>query len=285
MRVHRYTTVQEFLAQAQEYLEQQEIINSLPLGLCQRIAGSAEQLPAQPLFAVLFNGNAIAAVALRTPPHQPIVVCNNNDHCQEEMEMLARAIIDAQPDVSGVAGRVPVARFCAEAMARYSKQSTAVGIQMHLYEAKQITPAQPCKGSARLATFADTDVLTEWTQEFLQETLQPPVVQQKMRAIVQNRIQNGEISVWENECMVSMAAKTRSTRNTASIASVYTPKKHRGHGYAAANVATFSQKLLSKGYNTCVLFTDAANPTSNAIYKRIGYRPVCDFAHYKLGFA
>jgi predicted GNAT family acetyltransferase len=27
-----------------------------------------------------------------------------------------------------------------------------------------------------------------------------------------------------------------------------------------------------------VLYTDLANPTSNAIYRALGYRPVCDWA-------
>jgi predicted GNAT family acetyltransferase len=29
-----------------------------------------------------------------------------------------------------------------------------------------------------------------------------------------------------------------------------------------------------------LLFTDLANPTSNGLYQRIGYRPVSDFATY-----
>jgi uncharacterized protein len=36
--------------------------------------------------------------------------------------------------------------------------------------------------------------------------------------------------------------------------------------------------LLDNRY--CCLYTDLANPTSNAIYYRIGYRPVCDAAEY-----
>lgn len=30
-----------------------------------------------------------------------------------------------------------------------------------------------------------------------------------------------------------------------------------------------------------LLFTDLANPTSNGLYQRIGYRPVTDFAVYE----
>jgi uncharacterized protein len=34
--------------------------------------------------------------------------------------------------------------------------------------------------------------------------------------------------------------------------------------------------LLEQGRRFCFLYTDLANPTSNAIYLRIGYEPVCD---------
>jgi hypothetical protein len=33
---------------------------------------------------------------------------------------------------------------------------------------------------------------------------------------------------------------------------------------------------LDRGKRFCFLYTDLANPTSNAIYMRLGYRPVCD---------
>jgi len=47
-------------------------------------------------------------------------------------------------------------------------------------------------------------------------------------------------------------------------------------------VAALSELLLGRGFEFCVLYTDLANPTSNAIYARIGYRPVRDFLMYEL---
>jgi predicted GNAT family acetyltransferase len=37
-----------------------------------------------------------------------------------------------------------------------------------------------------------------------------------------------------------------------------------------------SQAALDAGARDVVLFTDLANPTSNALYQRLGYRPVAD---------
>nr|MDJ0853128.1 GNAT family N-acetyltransferase [Myxococcota bacterium] len=47
-------------------------------------------------------------------------------------------------------------------------------------------------------------------------------------------------------------------------------------GYATAAVAALSDELLRSGCRTCCLTTDLADPTSNAIYTRIGYRPLQD---------
>ncbi|MEO2005035.1 MAG: GNAT family N-acetyltransferase [Candidatus Poribacteria bacterium] len=45
----------------------------------------------------------------------------------------------------------------------------------------------------------------------------------------------------------------------------------RGRGYASALVAKLSQHMLDSGFSFCVLYTDLANPRSNAIYEKIGY--------------
>jgi hypothetical protein len=66
-----------------------------------------------------------------------------------------------------------------------------------------------------------------------------------------------------------------------TVSAVYTPREQRQHGYASALVARLSQHLLDMGYEFVTLFTDLENPTSNAIYQKIGYHPVIDFRSYK----
>lgn len=48
-------------------------------------------------------------------------------------------------------------------------------------------------------------------------------------------------------------------------------------GLAASGSAP-ADTLLATGLDFCVLYADRANTTSNAIYQRIGYRPLCDVA-------
>lgn len=66
------------------------------------------------------------------------------------------------------------------------------------------------------------------------------------------------------------------------VGPVYTPPEHRGRGYAGAAVAEVSRRVLEAGLRVC-LFTDQANPTSNRIYQRLGYRPVAHMVSLEVG--
>ena len=102
-------------------------------------------------------------------------------------------------------------------------------------------------------------------------------------ATAERRIATGEIYLWEDTQPRAMAARARPTRGTVAVNAVYTPRGAREHGFATAAVLHLSRLLLAEGFRMCVLFTDLANPTSNSVYTRIGYAPVCDFSLYRFG--
>ena len=83
---------------------------------------------------------------------------------------------------------------------------------------------------------------------------------------------------------VCMAAHARPTANGMTVNAVFTPKEHRGKGYASALVARVSEVALMSGKKFCVLYTDLDNPTSNSIYQKVGYQPVCDSVNYRFDY-
>ncbi|MCL2573235.1 MAG: GNAT family N-acetyltransferase [Defluviitaleaceae bacterium] len=90
-------------------------------------------------------------------------------------------------------------------------------------------------------------------------------------------ITGGDLYILEVDGIaVSMAKITRQSQNVAGIGYVYTPPYLRGKGYASSVTAQISELCLDAGKKSCVLYTDLANPTSNSIYQRIGYVPICD---------
>lgn len=99
------------------------------------------------------------------------------------------------------------------------------------------------------------------------------------------RIAYGGVTLWETPDgrPVSMAGVTAKVADQIRVAPVYTPADLRARGYAGAVTAEVSRAARAAGAREVLLFTDLANPTSNALYRRIGYRPVADFAAYDFG--
>lgn len=93
----------------------------------------------------------------------------------------------------------------------------------------------------------------------------------------EDRAGQGTLMVWEDGGQpVSMAGMTQQVAGMSRVGPVYTPPALRGHGYAGAVTAAVSQAALDAGATEVLLFTDLANPVSNGLYQRLGYRPVED---------
>lgn len=149
-----------------------------------------------------------------------------------------------------------------------------------------IMPSQRPAGRMRLAEAADEDLLVEWGMRFNIECELPeadsPDPSGDERRRVQRVIERRARMIWEVDgTPVSMAGVTRVSRFGSTVAAVYTPDAQRGNGYASQLVAELSSHLMSQGAPRCMLFTDARNPVSNAIYQRIGYRHAVDFLALK----
>ena len=153
-----------------------------------------------------------------------------------------------------------------------------------LYELRSVAPPPPVAGEMRLADANDLDWVARWMFEFNREALpDEPLTLDEARKHVSNRIGEGTYYLWEDGTPVALAGHGRHTPHGCSIGPVYTPSEFRRRGYAAALTAALSQLLLDSGKQFTTLFTNLANPTSNSIYMKIGYRPVCDFDLYRFG--
>lgn len=91
------------------------------------------------------------------------------------------------------------------------------------------------------------------------------------------RTAHGGLTLWETDGVpVSMAGVSRRIAGTVRVSAVYTPPEQRGRGYAAAVTAEAGRPAREDGAAEVLLFADLANPTSNALYLRIGYEAVSD---------
>lgn len=162
------------------------------------------------------------------------------------------------------------------------KTGCELTLNMHsrVYELLEvIIPPQP-QGNMRLARPEEAEIDWQMLNAMQAEAVLSPVTDVGLER-VHRMIVESAIYVWEAEGQIaSMAMKIRPTETACTISGVYTWPDKRGKGYASALVAGLAQVILDEGKRMATLFTNLANPISNSIYQKIGFRPVCDYQQY-----
>jgi uncharacterized protein len=153
-----------------------------------------------------------------------------------------------------------------------------------VWELTTVNDVPAPQGTARPATLADRELLRSWIRAFAGEALPPErsVDDDRDDLDLDLRLSGRGCGylVWEDRAPVSVSGHREIPGVGSRIGPVYTPPEHRGRGYATRLVAEQSAARLAAGDPSCFLYTDMANPTSNAIYARIGYNKVCEAAEY-----
>ncbi|MCP4304155.1 MAG: GNAT family N-acetyltransferase [bacterium] len=233
------------------------------------------------LFVVDEDGESVAA-ALMTDPYSLILA----DAAAEAAltELVAGLISDSVP-VPGAIGNRPTVDVFVEAWHKAAGETVTLGMEQGIFSLERLVPARRVAGAAHPAGPADAELVFQWMNEFIDEALpDEPRDDASLRRSIDRRLAGdgpGGVWVWDVEGRVTaMTSHGSPTGSGIRIGGVYTPPAERGNGFASALVAAQSGWLLNLGYDFCFLFTDLANPTSNAIYERIGYRQVAEGASY-----
>ncbi len=196
-------------------------------------------------------------------------------------------VVDAvAEDLAALPMAVPGVNGPPAASLRFAERWTAGGNRrrwaMRVHRADAVISPVGVPGCFREATRADRDVLVAWCAGFAADTGGLDEVDPEA-AVDAWLAQPGSTWLWtDGGRPLSMARYGSPTPNSVRISAVYTPGDLRGRGYAGACVAALTKRLLlSEGWRFTTLFTDLANPISNRLYARLGYRPVCDMDHYR----
>ncbi|MBQ7101940.1 MAG: GNAT family N-acetyltransferase [Clostridia bacterium] len=88
--------------------------------------------------------------------------------------------------------------------------------------------------------------------------------------------------LWKDEIIVAMAMVAHETSKYARINTVVTDREHRGKGYAKMLICTLTSQLLDKG-KIPMLYADANNPSSNAVYRKAGYVYQGEITEFQFG--
>lgn len=280
--------VAEFLAAAGDFLRGERARNTVFLTVTETMRanpgqyrGAADASPAGlPLFGWWSRGNghraeaAVRGAFLHTPPF-PVLL---SAVPVEAAVSLAKDTLAGRP-MSGVNAYPETATAFGDAWREVTGGQVGVHTLTRLYRLAELSWPDPLPdGAPRLAAQGDAELLTDWFGAFNREASPGGAADKAgLSAAVAERLSYRGVTLWEADGEpVSLAGVTRQVAGMVRIGPVYTPPDRRGHGYGTAVTAAVSQRVLAAGAEEVLLYTDLANPVSNSIYQRIGYRPVED---------
>lgn len=234
----------------------------------------------KPTMITLHDHGTLIGIALRTPPWPLIASALPTD--PEALDALVTLLLDKDPDLPGVNGPREQAEAFVKAWTARTNTTARETLASRLYQLGTLTPPNT-PGRARPATHADTDLLVRWRGAFQTEALGTRQPADDGQAAIRRMLDMGDsVTLWEHDGhSVSWAVASAPVGGMSRVGPVYTPPEHRGRGYGSAVTAAVSRHAREAGARQVVLFTDLANPTSNSVYQKIGYRPVYDSTEFE----
>ncbi|MFC5204075.1 GNAT family N-acetyltransferase [Streptomyces kaempferi] len=236
-----------------------------------------------PVFGMLERAGAVHATFYRLPPHGFGLSPLTSEQADALAARLA-ALGHVLPSVS--ADRSTAAAF-AEAWRRHTGATPKLrDTRLRLYRLGTLTPPDPMPaGRGRLLGEQDLEEVMYWCGEFANAVGEDVSIDAGTWA--DTRFADKRYALWETPdgTGVSIAGMNPLIGGQIQVDVVYTPVDLRGRGYAGAVAAEVSRAALTAGARDVVLFADLSNPTSNALYQRLGYRTLTDWAVYEFSSA
>ena len=276
MQLIQYPHATAFLRANQEWLAQNEALNSLLLGLTL----DAEKKETDENFYFSVNEEeTIQLCGIQTPGR--FLILYTEDHLTNDTSSaLADFLEREKPNLPGLLGPKTLVLDLAHFLKNTLDWDFEIVYKQLVYQLQEVKYNPSSSGQMRTATPADVRLVGAWMHKFVIEALNEDDVE-AARKTAKQKIKNGEVFLWYDKAVVTMCCVARPTRNGISVNYVYTPVEYRKKGYGTKIVAEVSTLMLARGYRFCTLFTDIENPTSNAIYQRIGYELVGEFRSVK----
>lgn len=264
----------EYLHYAQPVFLSDEVRYALALGVAVDVARGSRRYDLPARWGMVRSGGEVVGLYQQTLPYPMIWMPLRPD--------LDATLLEHLRGNGGLPDRMQATRDEVERLAAVrcaqTGETTRAGLHLRCHRLDRVQAPNPkAPGHMRLAGDAENDLLCHWVYRFavdcgLREQIERGVPEQAPHLLEQG------VFLWELDGQpVACAALTRESPHGRTISFVYTPDEQRGRGYASALVAALSQHVLDGGKDFVTLFTDLQNPTSNKIYRALGYQPVEDF--------
>lgn len=273
MDVRLHDSIGDFGAAAVEVYERDPVAATVELTILRR-SRTASDPP--PVLLTVTDGGALVGAAMQTPPRPLLCTGLPESAIHDVVAELAQLRLS----LPGVVGTHRIAISFAEAWCKRTGALSTISLKQRLYRLHALHPPTLADGEPRPVTSDEIGMLVDWFDRFRAEAFgdvpEPAATAESLRTAKET---GDGFLFWVVEGdPVSMAAVRPPTAGVSAIGPVYTPPAKRGNGFGSAVTAAAAAWAHDAGAAEVVLFTDLANPVSNSIYQRIGFRPVMDFA-------
>lgn len=269
MDVQLFNNANVFLQEAAGYLAADPFSASVIAVYAGRVRAGSQPPGPDDLWVTVSDGGRVVGLAMHTPPHRLFVARMS----EPAAAALADALADQRRPLPGVNGESAAGASFAAAWQERTGEKAVVDVRMRMYRLDDLNPPVDVPGEHLPASVDNTGVVAGWAAAFHDEA-QPQAPSDDWSAWAARRVSSGELYLWVYEAIpVAMAAHSAPAGGVARVGPVYTPPPMRRHGFGAAVTAATTAAALGAGATHVVLYTDLSNPTSNAIYRAIGYRP------------
>ncbi|MBE4738117.1 GNAT family N-acetyltransferase [Streptomyces caniscabiei] len=301
---HLTEDVHEFLSRAGDFLRSRPALHTMQLTVTEKhrangtpapnttatgttanetpANGTPSHRPETPVFGRLEHDGEVHAGFYHRSPTGPLSLTSVTPG---QADALAARLADLGHPVPGVSADHDASSAFAEAWQRRTGAEPVVTTRLHLYRLGTLTPPDPFpEGRGHVVGEQDREQVVRWCREFCVDVGEQYSIDLiDAGAWTESRFGDRNFTFWETPdgTPVSMAAATSIVGGMVRVDPVYTPPHVRGRGYAAAVTVEASRAALAAGAKEVVLFTDPGNPTSNALYQRLGYVRLTDFTVYE----
>ncbi|GGU30214.1 GNAT family N-acetyltransferase [Streptomyces violascens] len=283
---HLTQDIDAFLARAGHFLRLRAALHNTPLTDLEKLRThkAADQDAEAAVFGRLESQGEVRAIFYLTP----FARLGITPLSAEQTDALAAHLAGLGHSPTNVIADHDTAGAFSESWQKHTGAASVPFWRTHLYRLGTLTPPQPGpEGQGRPTGGKDHDQIVRWCREFCVD-----VGEQHSIELIDagswddSRFGDRHFTFWETPegNPVSMAASTSVVGGMVRLDPVYTPAHLRGRGYAGAVTVEASRAAQAAGATDVVLFTDPDNPTSNALYQRIGYVHVTDFAGYRFSY-
>ncbi|MFE2751124.1 GNAT family N-acetyltransferase [Actinosynnema sp. NPDC059335] len=266
---HLTDDVDGFLARAGDFLRSRPALHTMPLTTVGRLRDRGTD---GTVFGWLERDDEVRGLCYPRSNRRLTLSLLDAEDAEDADGLAARL---AGEDIAGVTADQGTSAAFAEAWRERTGGTATPGVRVRLYRLGTLTPPDPMPSGGPAAR--DHEDVVRWCGAFMAAVGEAPA-----GSWAASRFADKHFTFWETPggTPASLAGWTSMVAGMVRVDPVYTPAHLRGRGYAGAVTAAVARAALDGGATDVVLFADPANPTSTALYERLGYVPVTDFLGY-----